>query len=292
MSFDLNEQKLLLQTRSYREFLKEALQLKKQKNPRFSQALFAKKAGFSSRSYPGDVIRGQKDVTYRSLPKVIFGLGLKGSLSKYFELLVELEHPDVRIGARPNNLIEKELEKLRQKFANRVQSPQLGIKSDFFNYFHRSLVYAALGSRASGVTFGEVVRKTRLDSGVCLRELEALVKIGAAEARTVDGNLVYRPIQSHLVFTDMQGHQSFEKHMLSALKEAETRIDQGIRHETDLFFHSVLSFHSRDAQRLKLALREALTEFICNSEESEGDSLTHLVCAFFGNHGNFPSTAN
>jgi uncharacterized protein (TIGR02147 family) len=280
MSFDIESQELLFEKTNYRIFFEEALRLKKMQNPHFSNTLFVMKAGLSSRSFPGDVIRGKKNITLRSIPKVMHALGLTGVLSKYFTLLVELEHPSLRVTAKTDQALQKELLNLRVKFKNKVQRPKAQIEGEMFNQFHRSLVYAALGTPELGATFKEVLQKTKLESKICKRELETLVRIGAADFQR-SGDRKYRATQSHLVFADMQGHHNFQKHILSALQEAQKHAYNGIKRETELFFHSVLSINQRDSEKLKLALREILTDFVGSSEVAEGDSLSHLICTFF-----------
>jgi uncharacterized protein (TIGR02147 family) len=282
MLYDLGSQEQLFNTSNYRVFLELALHIRKMKNPHFSHTVFVQKSGFASRSFPGDVIRGNKNITLRSLTKVIFGLGLTGVLSRYFTLLVELEHQNLRFNNKTAESISKDLNNLREKFKRKLQNPQIQIKNEMFSQFHRSIIYAALGSNEKGATLSDIHKKTKLESKVCRSELEALVRIGAVDYQETRDNR-YRPVQSHLVFADMQNTQDYQKHMASALEEAQKHSVGIIKNESELFLHSVLSVKKRDLTKLKSLLREQINDFVDTSESDEGESLYHLTCTFFEN---------
>jgi len=72
----------------YREFLQKWFLWKKRVNPKYSGALFARKAGLNAHTFFGMVVRGQRNLTYSSLHAFIKALGLKGRRGKYFEKLV------------------------------------------------------------------------------------------------------------------------------------------------------------------------------------------------------------
>src|SRR5271156_3519556 len=71
-----------------RDFLKSAFAIWQRTGKPMSYGSFARRAGLSSRSFPRDVMMGEKRVTTRSLPGFVRALGLKGDLKILFSLLV------------------------------------------------------------------------------------------------------------------------------------------------------------------------------------------------------------
>lgn len=72
----------------YREFLKEYFENKKKWNPQFSHRLFARQAGLGSPSYLLMVIKGERNLSLRSLKQFVDGLKLANHERQYFETLV------------------------------------------------------------------------------------------------------------------------------------------------------------------------------------------------------------
>ena len=73
---------------SYREFLKDFYQIKKEQNTNFSYASFALKAKINTPNYLKRVIDGERSLNAESIPKFCFGLKLTSKESIYFEALV------------------------------------------------------------------------------------------------------------------------------------------------------------------------------------------------------------
>jgi uncharacterized protein (TIGR02147 family) len=72
----------------FRAYLTAWFQWKKQVQPHYSGAIFAKKAGFNSHTLLGMVIRGQRNLSATSIRAFCRALGLKGKEATYFEKLV------------------------------------------------------------------------------------------------------------------------------------------------------------------------------------------------------------
>ena len=72
----------------YREFLKDYYAAKKAVFPSFSYSLFAKSAGFKSKSFLPHVIEGKRDLSQDSIFKIANALKLSGKSFSYFEDLV------------------------------------------------------------------------------------------------------------------------------------------------------------------------------------------------------------
>lgn len=73
----------------YRAYLKAYYEWHKGKNPLFSHAYFAKKAGLKSRSFLRLVLSGKRNLSPEGISKFIVGLEIESSEAKGFRLLVE-----------------------------------------------------------------------------------------------------------------------------------------------------------------------------------------------------------
>ena len=72
----------------YRKFLADYYEEKKAASPAFSYQGFSHKAGFSSKSFLFNVIKGRKTLSRASIVRMCEAMGLKRSESAYFENLV------------------------------------------------------------------------------------------------------------------------------------------------------------------------------------------------------------
>lgn len=72
----------------YRGFLKDFYQWKKSGNPGYSHRVFAQRAGLSSPSHLGMIIKGERNLTSKTIHKFALGLGLKNNEREFFETLV------------------------------------------------------------------------------------------------------------------------------------------------------------------------------------------------------------
>ena len=74
----------------YRKFLMDYFREQKRLRKTFSHRYFARIAGFSSPSYFNSIATGKVNLTCKSLPKMLKGLGLGKKASEYFKALVHL----------------------------------------------------------------------------------------------------------------------------------------------------------------------------------------------------------
>lgn len=72
----------------YRQFLGDYYKEKKKLKPTFSYQNFSQKAGFSSKSFLYNVIKGKKTLSRGSVVKISIAIGLSKTKSAYFENLV------------------------------------------------------------------------------------------------------------------------------------------------------------------------------------------------------------
>jgi uncharacterized protein (TIGR02147 family) len=72
----------------YRLFLKDYFEEQKRLKSCFSHRYFVEKAGLSSPSFVLDILNGRYNLTMKTLPRILKGLGLNGKKARYFENLV------------------------------------------------------------------------------------------------------------------------------------------------------------------------------------------------------------
>src|SRR4051812_7931179 len=79
---------------NYRTFLEDYYAFMKKKKAAFTLKYFAKKAGLNSASFCMYIIDGRRNLSYRTIPKFIRALELKGKRAEYFENLVLMNQSD------------------------------------------------------------------------------------------------------------------------------------------------------------------------------------------------------
>ena len=78
----------------YRKFLADYFSIMKEKKKQFSFRYFASRAGFKSPNFCYYLINGTRNVSDKSLNKLIKGIGLKGKASNYFASMVRYTQSD------------------------------------------------------------------------------------------------------------------------------------------------------------------------------------------------------
>jgi len=73
---------------NYRTFLRDYFREQKRLKSFFSFRYFARKAGFASSSFCAHVIEGKRNLTQKSMARMLRGLGLSGKAARIFEALV------------------------------------------------------------------------------------------------------------------------------------------------------------------------------------------------------------
>ena len=215
--------RVTLKAKDYREFLRISVDFLKNHRRGFSYAHFAVRAGFSSRGFLVDVIKGSKRLTDRSVPKVARGLGLTGALKDYFATLVALEEPEVR-GLKDKSAIEKKLQRLRQQLQEKTDPNQeRAHKLNRILYSNRELLYvfAALGTAATGASMTEILQRTGFSVVICENILSTLVSEGLIRFF----NQRYFPPTDAITFRRLGENIDFKSIYLDSLKESKAKAE-------------------------------------------------------------------
>ncbi|MGZ3686937.1 MAG: DUF4423 domain-containing protein [Bdellovibrionota bacterium] len=242
---------------------------------RWGYSDIARRAGFSARSFPRDVVHGRKRITPASLAPFIRGLGISGDLAEYFRLLVELEHEDCRQRASSPERIASRLCHLRARLLARGAVP-INVKAEMaFAAENLPLVYAALGSPGRGATVSEVSSRTGLASVRIQSILKALVR---AEIVTKHG-LRFVAAQPHLNLPGLTQSEVYRKFFKECLTRARSQADVSFASDRHLFFTSCFSVRESRLATLKEELRSILLRYVDEAEEAEGERVASIVCA-------------
>jgi uncharacterized protein (TIGR02147 family) len=269
----------LANCRTYREFLETAFSHLKKRNKHFGYAEFSRRAGFSSRSYPRDVLVGKKRITARSLPQIIKALKLTPDLETLFTALVGSEEKEVSIEGYSSIADRKlALSKVQNRLRSRTESsPLLGRADKFYELESWLPVYVSLGTPEDGATLAQVVSRTRLSKMLCRKVLEEMTHfkvIRRAGEKFFTENF-------HLVFKHLGKSEFFKNQFLNSLKEVAFNADQDFEGKRQLFFHSVLSVDEKKMVALREELESVILKFVDRAESPHGDRVAKISLALY-----------
>ena len=122
----------------YREFLKDFFSEQKRLKTIFSYRYFASKSGFSSASFLVYILKGERNLSLKSIQKFLTGLNLKGKPARYFETLVLYNQTD---STKEKKELYNKLKKLRSntKFS-KLNKAQYSLYDEWYYQVIRELV--------------------------------------------------------------------------------------------------------------------------------------------------------
>lgn len=265
----------LLEAPDYRSFI-DLIISEKNKRKKFGYADVARLGGFASRSFPRDVVRGEKRITLNSLPGFMRALYLTSDISEYFRMMVELEHEDCRAKTQD----EVKLRDIKIKYKERIISKFNSSKNSEEQAFQISSipeVYAALGSVERGATLKEIYDRSHLPS----HEIETALEKMIATGLVLKKKLRYFPRQTHLNFEGLSQSEVFKKHFISGCERSARMARSGLSSDSKLFLSSAFSVNRSDLPKLKEELRSLLLKFVDNSEQTDGDKVVNFVASLY-----------
>lgn len=260
----------LLNCEDYRSFI-AAFKASRPSSPISSYSNIARRAGFKSRSFPRDVVLGQKRITSSSLYPMIKGLGIQGALADYFKTLVNIEHPDTCFPEKTVLELRRRLENLRDRLHRKT--PAIGrdpYQAEFF-----PLVYAACGTKLKGVTLRDIEERTGLSSLQVSRTVEELIGMNLLQVRKER----YFPAGSHLAFDGLGRSEAFKKLFFYLLNQSADKARKNFDSSHQLFFTSCFSVQRDHLPQLKEELRQCLLQFVDESENPNGNRVASIVCS-------------
>lgn len=280
-AFDKQLAEGLLAAQNYREFLATAFDLLKKRNAHFGYSYFAKRAGFSARSYPREVVTGRKRITANSLGKFIGGFDLTNELAEYFTLLVMEEEPEVNINDLPNAEITELKARTRQRL-QAILAGENGADNEETVKIYRTQewpeIYASLHDSV-GSSLSEVQARSGLSKSVCKRALDNMIQ--QELVKFDEASQTYFCLASNLFFFKLGGDAFFKNYFVDQMQRAKDKATINFRNPEALFFTSVFSVDSRKMPELVNELRAVLNKYIDQAEKPLGDHIAKLAVAFW-----------
>lgn len=267
----------VLDASDYRDFLGRWIQFKSQKRP-LTYSAIAARGGFSSRSFPRDVVTGRRNLTMTSMKGFIKGLGLDEDWADYFQLLVQREHPEFG----PENLTQDAIHLRLHHVRSRIQSVATYLVTDELKhsaYFSGlvPVIFASLGTTEAGATLDEIVLRSNCAKNVIEAELSNMEFHKLLEKR--DDR--FFPAVSHLALSGLH-NEFFAKHFVFNLERAkEIALSDNLKSRNNLCLTSAVSVNRSELPRIKEALRKHLIDFLEEIEDPSGDHVASLVTGFF-----------
>lgn len=260
---------LLIECSDYREFLRlhfdppGGIVVK----PKWSYELFARKAGFASKSHIHQVIHGQKNLSVDSAEKVVQALKLSKPWAEYFKALVR--------GSGSN--LDSLRARLKKNLVVSKTDPGLRRLSTQVTQFVPT-VYASLGDPDKGASLEEIQQRSRLAEPTLNKALRAMLDIGLItknESR-------YKANSLHVDVGGLGETTQFKDDFKFSMERALKRVGQGHGQQA-AFYLNTFSVRSKDLPELSHALKELLSEFAVEAEAATGDCIAELVCGFSSN---------
>lgn len=256
------------------DFLKKAFAIWKRSGKPVSFGEFSKRAGLSSRSFPREVVIGNKRISRRSLAGFVRALGISGDLRLFFSLLVSRSEALMEGNSLESICLAERLARIRK----RLLGPTLPSGQTLEQVFRSDLsskVYAASGDFEVGSTPEEIAERVQGSLRDVLGEIEELAKNGLllwdAEKRLV------RPVSEHLsLFGQAEGSRVQEDY-LRGLQRVQKRASRQFADSETAYMQFVFSVRRSHMPQLKEELSKVLCRFAEDAESASGDRVARLV---------------
>jgi transcriptional regulator with XRE-family HTH domain len=278
-SLSLGARQSLAGAETYRQFLK--LYFAETGLP---YAEIARRAGFSSRSYPRDVTEGRRRLTAKALPSLLRGLRLDERLAQVFQSLYFLEYPEEHPALLSRAMIEARLAPARRRAARKPVRDEYRPRAAEKHAHLAGAVaeaVAALGDPEIGATLEEIRQRTGRRKSELAELLATLQADGVV--RYVGDSGRYLPGSGHVNLTGLPRSEFVKAMFASAVESLKAASSRHFEREDALFVTSAVSVRSEDLPRLKREMRELLLRFVDRKVEStlSPDSVVQIVSGMF-----------
>ena len=259
--------RLLIESPNYRAFLKTFFKLKKELNPSYSFAVFARHAEVS-KSLPRDIIEGLKRITEKTLPSFLHAMELEGLLEELFVQLVAAEENPARL-----KLVKRLSNLFIETYFTKTYS-----ESNFKDY-RAPFLYAASGEVGVGVDSKTLSKRTGLCQDTVLKSLPLLEQLKLGKYDPEKDTFYPSTAQVHIVpDKDKKFFQDFYQYCLGLQKD---QVSENFYSDDSYFYNEVFSVNKKDIPKLKLELSKLLKSFLIKAENSQGDSVSVLNLGLF-----------
>ncbi|OFZ23103.1 MAG: hypothetical protein A2202_08270 [Bdellovibrionales bacterium RIFOXYA1_FULL_36_14] len=265
-------QKLLLECKSYDDFLRKAFSYLQKENKIFNYSELARRGGFPSRSYVRQLILGQKNITWHSLDGICQAFDLTGLSKKYFTVLWEMS--SIKNKEKTIKFNSKLLSLTKQ-----IRGKKTQIDTSLYELEDWPVVYASLGSEQEGASLNHIQERSKLDPKQCILILNHLEEKGLVRK----SNTHYYPISNHIALNEMGSDQFFRKYYIKKLDALKIRAEKNFISDKDLYFQSTTCIPAKQIKKFRQDLRELLLEYVDTIESTDGDTTVSLLVSMYEN---------
>lgn len=264
-----NEQaaKEVLGSEDYRSFMRCFFQIKKELNPTYSYAVFARQAKVS-KSLPRDIIEGLKRITDKTLPSFIKAMELEGLLSAFFVQLVSSD----------DDLKKKRILKQLASLFIETHFTKTFTDSNFKDY-RSPFLYAASGEVDKGVSLETLSKRTGLNLEAIQKTLPSMEQLRLGRFNAEQGMFI--PATSHVHVESEESKNFFSDFYLFCLKLQTENVTSKFNAEENLFYNEVFSINAKDLPKLKAELMVVLKSHLIKAENPHGDSVAVFNLGLF-----------
>jgi hypothetical protein len=244
--------------------------------PKISYGQLSRLCKIPSRTYVGEIFRGEKFPSKEVLEKICMALGLERDVVDALTLWSKSEAGPTSTASQRANLASR---------LSHLRSRLIASEEEFavlYSKLECSALYAALGSPDSGATVTDIGARTGLKEAAVEDGLKFLIERGLArETSAKDGPIRYVAETNHLALIPLMRKEFFAPYYRVNCNRAGELCQRRWTSKTDLFFNSCFSINKSQAEKFKGRLRQLLIEFAESSENPNGDSVFVLNCGFF-----------
>jgi uncharacterized protein (TIGR02147 family) len=246
------------------EALNRLYTLHKKANAKYSLAFFCQRAGFASKGYLSEVIRGKKKINPKHAGQVASAFFLKGIEAKYFKLLVEID-------AENSAEVLKDLKLKKQTLQKSLLVVRSTMPSAFPNPFFVLSVYSALGLQNNQADLSKLLHYFGQTKR---RELQEALHLLKESKLVTEKDGIFRSLHAEVIFSENEHNFSHLNFLESALDRTKESLKQWYDQPDAAYIESsIISVNKETYKRLLPKIREFAAEIQSQLETDDADQL-------------------
>lgn len=274
----------LIASTDYREFLRHYLALGGRNGKAIGYAQFSRLAGFSSRSYPREVVLGKKRISPGSLSGFLKAFKIDSEVKEYFKLLVAIEESGVAKTIGSVDEIRSKLVRVRHDLENELNrkwfysQPHPAIEKLLRFSSAQGRVRAALSGRSRARTPKEIARIAKITEETAKAILKLYVELGpVAKEETTDR--YYR--KAIIGLQNLAQIPSSKPYFMNVIEEMRKQIDQFYGTPLVGIGASYALVKTSDLTKIRTEIRDAVTRILNDYTTPDGDHAVTFLRALF-----------
>jgi hypothetical protein len=260
----------------FRTCLKAGLKhlYRKQGKPNLSD--FSRRAGFASRSFISEVLKGKKGLSRDALERIVHALMLPKEYSDILECFALIEYPHLEYGRRVRKNHSDHLEVLKNKLQASERSKSSGeskaVSPNLIQKINYYKVFASLGSIEHGATIPEIKARSGLAEQPILELLDLMMQ----------SELIYKNSDRYFVVAInidkfglglQQGLSGLVTEVCSNLRNNRRNI---IESPVDNIIFTTFSSRSERLAEFRTKLKSAIFDVIDEFQDDMGDNIRQV----------------